>query len=109
MKTASFTASELLQPGYWFLYRKQLYEICAWDSNRPLQVAARADGTDEQQLFTLTELFAADLPARFATTAAELMAPEKTTEATEIPLLDTARGHANLGSCWRSRTLIRPR
>ena len=96
MKTASFSASELLQPGHWFLYHERLFQICAWDSNRPLQVIARAADTDEQQLFTLTELFAAGSAARFATTAAELMAPEKTTDATEIPLLDTTTLPAHL-------------
>jgi hypothetical protein len=88
MKTTSITAPELLQPGHWFLRQNQLYEICTWDSAMPLQVTAQTADTGQQQIFTLNELFAADPPTQFAATAADLVTPAKTPEASERSILD---------------------
>lgn len=90
MKATPFTATELLQPGYWFLYQNRLYEICIWDSKRPLQVIAQAANSDEQTAFTLTELFAADPPTHFAATVAELTMPAEMQETMAMPVLDVA-------------------
>ncbi len=90
MKTTPLSAIELLQPGYWFLCENHLYEICAWDSKRPLHLTAQAADTGEQETFTLTELFAADPPTRFAATAVELTIPTKIQESLETSVLDTA-------------------
>ncbi|NJN55824.1 MAG: hypothetical protein HC804_14415 [Anaerolineae bacterium] len=78
---------ELLQPAM-VLRQNQLYEICAWDSNMPLQVTARAAGTGKEQLFTLTELFAAEPPTQFAATATDLVTAAQTPEASEASVLD---------------------
>jgi hypothetical protein len=89
MKTTTFTASEVFQSGHWFLRENRLYEICIWDPANPLQVGAQAAATGEQQLFTLTELFAAEPPTRFAASAAELTAPVLEDKA-ETTVLDAA-------------------
>lgn len=96
MKKALLTATEILQPGYWFLRQNRLYEICTWDRANPLQVTARAADTDEEQLFLLTELFAADPPTQFATTAAELTTPAVAPESGENVILDAATLPAHL-------------
>lgn len=82
------TAAELLQPGRWFLRENHLYEICGWDKTNPLLVTARAGGTGEVQAFSLTELFAAEPPTRFAATASELTTTVENGEPSEHPVLD---------------------
>lgn len=90
MKKPPLTATELLRSGHWFLYQNQLYQICTWDNVNPLQVTARVADTDEEQVFLLTQLFSADPPTRFATTAAELTISGATSESEEIAILDSA-------------------
>ena len=93
MSTIGITATELLQPGHWLLRENCLYEICAWDKARPLQVEVRLAETGERHIFALSELFAPDPPTQFAATAAELM---MTTETAEETVLDEATLPAHL-------------
>lgn len=96
MKKTPLTTTEILQSGHWFLHQNRLYEICAWDNANPLQVTARAADTDEEQVFLLTELFAADLPAQFAATEAELTTAAPTPESGANAILDAATLPAHL-------------
>ena len=70
--TPPLTAADLLKVGAWFARDGQRFEITAWDARSPLQVEARAEGTDAGQAFTLTDLFAPTPVTRFAASRAEL-------------------------------------
>lgn len=73
MKSLSpLSAADLLQVGQWFQREDRLFEIVAWDPKEPLQVEVRAADDHSIHRFTLTELFAATPPTRFAATRAEL-------------------------------------
>ncbi len=97
MKTSTpLTAADLFQVGYWFLREDRLFEIAAWDAEKPLQVEARAadDGTIHQ--FSLTELFAPTPLTRFAATRTELATPPDTDETRPATVVDAASLPAHL-------------
>ena len=75
MKTPSahpLTAADVLQPGHWFSFDSEQFEIMAWDSQKPLDVDACSVSTGANRHFTVMELFGAQSVTRFAQTRKEL-------------------------------------
>jgi len=69
---ASLTAADVLQAGHWFLYASELFEILAWDSEKPLNVNARSANTGTERHFSILELFGTQSVTHFAPTRKEL-------------------------------------
>ena len=90
MKTSggsSLTAADVLQPGYWFSYASEPFEIMAWDSQKPLDVEARSANTGTVRHFTLLELFSSQSVTRFAPTRKELENEKPVTSVAEMTTL----------------------
>jgi len=97
MKTSTpLTAADLFQVGYWFLREDRLFEIVAWDAEKPLEVEARVADDSTIQRFTLTELFASTPLTRFATTRTELVTPPDADGTRPPTVIDAASLPAHL-------------
>ena len=87
--SAPLTAADLFQVGHWFLRGDPQLEFLPRDTQKPLEVEARADDNTIQR-FTLTELFAPTPPTRFAATQTELMTVPDTSGNPPTKVVDAA-------------------